>query len=125
VLVVLVLALATPFLSAQAGEGGPPASLLSFHFAPSLDVPLFGSARNYTPTGRAELGMALRMPFLRALSLGLDVGYVFLPIRNAQTFGESLSVVSGLAGMGIHVALAPRLELAARGRAGYGYGLMN
>jgi hypothetical protein len=122
----LALALPRPALPAEeTGTTPAPVSLVSFHVSPTIDIPVLDSAAHYTVSPRGSLALAFRMPFLPLLSLDVGLGYGFLPIRNADTLGQSLSVLSAQAGLGMQISLSPGFDLSARFGAGYGWGLIN
>lgn len=103
------LALAGGFLYAATPEPAP-ASLLSLQLNPVVNIPVGDSARVFTVGGAGALSVEYRLPPIPAVYLRGGLVYDYDPIAFVT---QSLSVLSGTAGAGYRLGIAPWLALKA------------
>lgn len=129
-LFILILAVYTGWSESSPGApaGGSPdkpstpeadAALFSLSLTPEASIPLGVDADYFTIGGGASLAARYTLPFLRPLSLGVEISYRLQPIK---TTTDTLSILSGGALVRLGFEPIPWLGLGLLGEAGYFYG---
>jgi len=116
VLIFILLAIA-PFLPAEKNRG----SQFAFIAIPAMEIPLGETADYFTLGG--SLGLLGEYTFASRLPLFVQagLGYNLQPIRAEQ----AVSLLSGVAGAGLNLELAPRLAIRGQVSGGYYYGFIH
>jgi hypothetical protein len=120
----LVTILAVNSLALVSGESQS-AGTLVLAVRPSLDIPLAPDDVFFRWGAGGAVSGRYVLPFFRFLSVGLELGYHFAPLKmGALADPSSLSLLSTSALAQLSVLLFQRLELSAVGLGGYYFGLL-
>jgi tetratricopeptide (TPR) repeat protein len=93
---------------------------LSLEITPAALVPLLDSGQEFAAGSLVELTGVFHLPVLPFAFFNAELGYGNLPLKATP----SVSLLSGGAGLGVDLALAPWLSFQVRGSGGYYWGYL-
>ncbi len=93
--------------------------------APGLNIPIGEDGNLYSVSGGVAVSGHYRLPFLRLLTIGAELGYSRPGLAPVALHPGSLSFVSGAAVAGIDFEVLPRFSIELAGHGGYFYGFFN
>lgn len=130
--IIWICLILTPFTAAQAirGESGASAGLtggiypssVSIYAHPVFTIPMLDSTEFFGPGAALGLGVEYSFQGNPQLFLSGGLDYAFLTVNDESS---SVSLISMLAGGGVHFWFTPRLGVRVTGLGGYYYGFLN